>query len=783
VDTDGDGVADADDAFPNDATETVDTDGDGIGDNADEYPSDATNTPPGTTFELTTAANVLEGGAGDDTFTATNTTLTNADTIRGGDGDADTLNLTSAAAPASAASIEGVEVINVVSTSLSGITAFDATDTTGATINVSIDRFGNDGTVTIANVEGNAVVAGADVDDLTLTNVGTTSVDAGAATTLTLSTQSATSGGRTVTITANDDITAELTSTNAAGDTFVINGAVEVDLVGSTIGTSDTFTAADATIASAELATGATMTAAVAVVDVATAVDVAEWTVGDIQMSVAGGFDINNAQNDSSYTVNLAQTAVTEIDGEAGQTGAVTINTAFDLTGVTTTIFTDTVINVSDDVSLGTVTATDTVTLTGAGDVTVGNTATATTLDASGLTGDLTLTANGSIVDVLGSTGDTTYTTIAAANTFIGQGGEDDVTTGTLTARMAAQMGGGDDTLTLAVTGAGTSVVTADMGAGDDTIEFGAYDDTLIADGGDGSDTLLITTGDNLAAQTVTLTNIENISVQDAAGSAVVNQTMTLNATQAGSVGAISILAPTNGAASDDTLAVTVTSTGATETSIDLSGLTIDADTTSFTINGQDAVTTTIVGSSGDDSIDAGTAATSITGGAGDNTFVFAASDSTEASMASITDYTGAAAAGDNDTLDIVTTTIRADGTTDVSAAAAFATTTGTVNFIVADGVGALSGLAADVALVDTLAKYLDVLEVAGAVITDNDDNVVDSAVVAFEFSGNTYVATVADDGNNDGASANTVTDVIELAGVTGLDLATAAAADTILIA
>ena len=36
VDTDGDGVADADDAFPNDASETADSDGDGVGDNAQE---------------------------------------------------------------------------------------------------------------------------------------------------------------------------------------------------------------------------------------------------------------------------------------------------------------------------------------------------------------------------------------------------------------------------------------------------------------------------------------------------------------------------------------------------------------------------------------------------------------------------------------------------------------------------------------------------------------------------------------------------------------------------
>ena len=36
VDSDGDGVADDDDAFPNDANETMDSDGDGVGDNADQ---------------------------------------------------------------------------------------------------------------------------------------------------------------------------------------------------------------------------------------------------------------------------------------------------------------------------------------------------------------------------------------------------------------------------------------------------------------------------------------------------------------------------------------------------------------------------------------------------------------------------------------------------------------------------------------------------------------------------------------------------------------------------
>jgi hypothetical protein len=43
-DSDGDGVGDNADALPNDATETVDSDGDGVGDNADAFPNDSSET-------------------------------------------------------------------------------------------------------------------------------------------------------------------------------------------------------------------------------------------------------------------------------------------------------------------------------------------------------------------------------------------------------------------------------------------------------------------------------------------------------------------------------------------------------------------------------------------------------------------------------------------------------------------------------------------------------------------------------------------------------------------
>ena len=42
IDSDGDGVIDSEDAFPQDPNETKDTDGDGVGDNADAFPNDPT---------------------------------------------------------------------------------------------------------------------------------------------------------------------------------------------------------------------------------------------------------------------------------------------------------------------------------------------------------------------------------------------------------------------------------------------------------------------------------------------------------------------------------------------------------------------------------------------------------------------------------------------------------------------------------------------------------------------------------------------------------------------
>ncbi|MDB4398278.1 trypsin-like peptidase domain-containing protein [Akkermansiaceae bacterium] len=89
ADVDGDGVGDKSDAFPNDATETADTDGDGTGDNADTdddndgtadaedaFPSDATET-----------ADVDGDGVGDNSDAFPNDSAETADTDGDGTGD------------------------------------------------------------------------------------------------------------------------------------------------------------------------------------------------------------------------------------------------------------------------------------------------------------------------------------------------------------------------------------------------------------------------------------------------------------------------------------------------------------------------------------------------------------------------------------------------------------------------------------------------------------------------------------------------------------------------
>ncbi len=81
TDDDGDGVLDADDAFPIDATESVDTDGDGVGDNADAFPNDASK-QVNTASKVSLPESFINDGE-NDFWTANNLNGKKLDVMRG----------------------------------------------------------------------------------------------------------------------------------------------------------------------------------------------------------------------------------------------------------------------------------------------------------------------------------------------------------------------------------------------------------------------------------------------------------------------------------------------------------------------------------------------------------------------------------------------------------------------------------------------------------------------------------------------------------------------------
>lgn len=85
IDSDGDGVPDALDAFPTDPNETQDTDGDGIGDNADPTPNGAVTLPALSAQPQRSSTLIVENSAGSDRIWNVNPD-NNTVSVTGGDG-------------------------------------------------------------------------------------------------------------------------------------------------------------------------------------------------------------------------------------------------------------------------------------------------------------------------------------------------------------------------------------------------------------------------------------------------------------------------------------------------------------------------------------------------------------------------------------------------------------------------------------------------------------------------------------------------------------------------
>jgi len=221
-------------------------------------------------------------------------------------------------------------------------------------------------------------------------------------------------------------------------------------------------------------------------------------------------------------------------------------------------------------------------------------------LEASGAA--LTFTGSGTLVNTTGD--DITATSLdasamtSAATLFLSGN------TGTVST------GAAGDSITLeAVRAAGYNITT---NAGSDTVNMAAIDTSITFNGGDGTDTLTLVSTLDLSGQTFALTSVEVVDI-DLSGDAA--STLTVDSAQV--TGKTFSVIATEGT-TNDILDVTVNAA-----TVDLSGIAVETDDVTVTVDGTaftTAVSTTVTGTNGVDTINinGGVGSTANGGGSGD---------------------------------------------------------------------------------------------------------------------------------------------------------------------
>ena len=746
-------------------------------------------------YDLTVStADVIESNNGNDTVTASTLTLQSGDIIvDGSTTDSDTMNIALTAATTATPTITNVENVNVNLDYFTGTgTDFVATNVTGATIAINSDKLGFNGTAGVTFAGANTIAAGSAVTTLTVAGLTSGTVDTGSAGTVSVTGTAAVAN----TINVNGDIKTGAGLNNVTSTFTTLNVTAASDVIYTTEATLETTITGNNDITlqmvGADLVTGASIvdstTGTIIVKDIgATATtDTTNMAIDKFILSgtatmaatVASG-QLLETSTDIATQLTIATTAATDTTA--------TLNLGHDITTlVISDTKLDTTINNTDANVIGTLTAgVEDVTLTGSSNLTV-TAGTAKSFDASAATGTLNYTLGTSTAETTIS-GTTTTNTVTLGHvnnviTYNGQTGIDTINTlGTAAGIIAGDLGSGNDVLNIVAT----------LGAA-----------TIALDGGAGTDTIKILSGANTnTASTWAVSNFETIEIQAAADSVVQAKTLAMDSAQ---LTGTSFAITTQEAI--DTAALTVTLDAA---SADLSGLTFDTNDT-VAINGSATTSYTVVGTATADTITIGSNAaatvSTITGGAGDDVFVFATDDTASTKITSITDYQANALASDNDQLTLGVNTIVADKILNVAevevgtayaftaAQGIFSTATAAVNIVVEDGMMTLSGLSEDIALADTLDEMITLAQTAAVSAADGSFAVVAADTVAFEFAGNTYIvetkvesgaADATDDGVYDAVAVlGAVANVIELTGLTtATAMAGTAAADTIFLA
>lgn len=445
----------------------------------------------GVEFTLTTGSDVFEGKAGNDTITGTEATYYKTTDIITDESiyDNDTFNYkttTNGGVDLKTKNIENIN-IDITKTSVGKVTLTSVThDGDGSKVTISSSNSMFNGKVEVDAANNNTIVAGAKVKDLTVDATTKAKIDAGSATKVTVKTAA------DVELKTNGDI--ELTTTATPADKVVINAAANstITLASAAVvskleikGSGVTLKVANATAIDGSEVIGA-KTIIIATDSVADA-DLSKVVAEEIVIDYVVADGTIELAKDANITFTKAQTEDVVVVGENA-----TINAKEGFSGSLEVKENSKIVVDTKDITIASLegAAGKTISFEGSKNVTITTAAsTASNIDASALSGNLTITtgATATDADIVGSTG------------------VNDINVSSATGDVSVVTNAAADTVTVASVAAGKDMAI-DLGAGNDTLVLtGATftvgaNGTFAANGGEGTDTIKLAAGLDIKA-------------------------------------------------------------------------------------------------------------------------------------------------------------------------------------------------------------------------------------------------------------------------------------------